>query len=193
MNDQDDDKEDDWKDGGGQSAEESAHSDEQVTSQADEEGTNSQGPMTLQNELEVTDLGRVMFFKDNKIFSAVGPTLPIVQLDKDGAFVTHAPDQPYREEVDEDLTVHSDEHGRLLDSLGEVRKLSGMKYHGHQLFYIKERHPENGQNLVAWFDDNWKPHRLYLDTHLLSGQMIIKVRDRMLDGEISAFPEIQSE
>lgn len=151
------------------------------------------GPQSLNEELDCSDLGRVMFFKDNKIFSAVGPSLPIVQLDRDGAFVSHAPDQPYRNEVDVELTVEADEHGRLLDPLGEVRKLSGMKYQGHQLYYIVERHPENQQHLAAWFDDNWNPHRLYLNDTILSAQMIIRVRDRMIDGEISAFPEIRSE
>lgn len=150
-------------------------------------------PMSLQRELEVNDLGRVMFFKDNKIFSAVGPQLPIVQLDKDGAFVSHSPDQPYRADVDEDMTVEQDRYGRLIDPLGEVRKLTGMKYNGRQLYYIAERHPENGQHLAAWFDDEWKPHKIYLGENLLSAYMVLKVRYRMVDGELSAFPEIHSE
>lgn len=152
-----------------------------------------EGPMSLQRELEVNDLGRVMFFKDNKIFSAVGPELPIVQLDKDGAFVSHAPDQPYRENVDEEMTVVHDKYGRLIDPLGEVRKLTGMKYNGQQLYYIAERHPENGQHLAAWFDDQWKAHKLYLGESLLSAYMVLKVRYRMLDGELSSFPEISSD
>lgn len=152
-----------------------------------------EGPATLQEELEVTDLGRVMFFKDDKIFSAVGPDMPIVQLDKDGAFVSHAPDQPYRDGIDEDVTVVQDKYGRLLDALGEVRKLTGMKFKGKQLFYISEKHPENGQNLAAWFDDEWKAHRIYLEEALLSAPMVLKVRYRMIDGELSTFPEIHSD
>lgn len=182
MNAADDDKE--------EQDESNSQEEETASSQKDPE---PEGPMTLQRELEVNDLGRVMFFKDNKIFSAVGPQLPIVQLDKDGAFVSHAPDQPYREGVDEELTVVKDSYGRLMDPLGEVRKLTGMKYNGRQLYYIADRHPENGQHLAAWFDDEWKAHRLYLGESLLSAYMVLKVRYRMIDGELSAFPEISSD
>lgn len=170
-----------------------ASEEEESSSSQKKEPAEPEGPMSLQRELEVNDLGRVMFFKDNKIFSAVGPQLPIVQLDKDGAFVSHAPDQPYREGVDEEMTVVQDRYGRLIDPLGEVRKLTGMKYNGRQLYYIAERHPENGQHLAAWFDDEWKPHKLYLGENLLSAYMVLKVRYRMIDGELSAFPEIHSE
>lgn len=153
----------------------------------------NKGPKSLKEELQIEDLSRCIFFKDSKIFAAAGPGLPLLQMNTDGTFVSLDPDLPYRGEVDEDVVVNSDEHGRLLDALGQLRKLTGMKYKGNPLYFVKQRHPENNQNLAAWFDENWKPHHLYLGETILSAAMVLRIRNRMVDGELSAFSEITSD
>ena len=162
----------------------------------DEEEQNSKtnnGPMSLKDELEVVDLSCCIFFKDQKIFAAAGPGLPLLQMNTDGTFISLDPNLPYRQEVHEEVIVTSDEHGRMFDALGELRKLTGMKYKGREMFFVKERHPDNGQNLAAWFDDDMNPHYLRLGETILSAIMVLRVRDRMLDGELSTFPEILSD
>ena len=152
-------------------------------------------PRSLKDELQVEDLSCCIFFKDHKLFAAAGPGLPLLQMNTDGTFISYDPDLPYRQEVQEEVIVSDDEYGRLLNSLGEVRKLTGMTYKGRLLYFVKERHPENGQNLAAWFDDDMNPHYIRLGDTVLSGNMILKIRDRMLmvNGELSNFPEISSD
>ena len=157
------------------------------------EAEENKGPKSLAEELQIEDLSRCIFFKDSKIFAAAGPGLPLLQVNTDGTFVSLDPDLPYRGEVDEDVVVSADEHGRLLDALGQIRKLTGMKYKGRPLYFVRERHPENNQNLAAWFDDDWKPHHLYLGETILSAAMVLRIRNRMIDGELSAFGEISSD
>lgn len=160
---------------------------------AENEVEEDTGPKSLKDELEVEDLSRCIYFKDSKIFAAAGPGLPLLQVNTDGTFVSLAPDLPYRQEVDEDMVVKVDEHGRLLDPLGQLRKLTGMKYKGKLLYHIYKRHPENNQHLAAWFDDDWKPHFLYLGETILSAAMVLKIRNRMIDGELGNFEEISSD
>lgn len=158
------------------------------------EGTDA-GPQSLREELEIEDLSCCIFYKDHKIFAAAGPGLPLLQINTDGTFVSFDPDKPYSEEIQEEVVVNADEHGRLIDALGQLRRLTGMKYKGRPLYFIKERHPENQQNLAAWFDDEMKPHFLHLGEMILSANMILKIRDRMLmvDGELCNFSEITSD
>jgi len=151
------------------------------------------GPKSLKEELNVEDLSCCIFFKDHKLFAAAGPDLPFLQMNTDGTFISLDPSQPYRQEVHEVLIVRADEHGRLFDALGQLRRLAGMTYKGVALYFVQNRHPENDQNLVAWFDDNMKPHYLYLGETILSGIMVMRARDRMLDGELSNIADITSD
>lgn len=164
--------------------------DDEADDESDEENS---GPKSLREELNVEDLSRCLFFKDSKLFAAAGPGMPLLQVNVDGTFVSLNPDSPYRPEVDEDVVISMDAQGRLLDPLGEVRKLTGMKYKGQALYYVNERHPENKQHLAAWFDSEGKAHFLYLGDTILSAAMILKIRNRTIDGELSKFDEIRSE
>lgn len=159
--------------------------------------------LTLQEELQIEDLSRCIYFKDNKLFAAAGPGIPLLQVNTDGTFVSLSPDLPYRQQVDKDVVVEWDEHGRLVDALGQTRKVTGMKYKGQQLYYVNKKHPDNDQPLAAWFDDDWKQHYLYLRVQdqntgevrqtILSGAMVVKIRHRMIDGELSTFEELVSD
>lgn len=158
----------------------------------DDDDETHKRPRSLKEELQVEDLGTCAFLKGTELFAAAGPEYPLLQVNPDGTFITHAPDLPHRRQVDEDIVVRVDEHGRLLNELGELRKLVGMKYNGRQLYFVNERHPENGQSLAAWFDDDWTPHFLYLGDTILSAAMVLRIRNRMIDGELNNFDEISS-
>jgi len=147
---------------------------------------------SLKDELHIEDLSRCIFFKDQKIFAAAGPDLPLLQMNDDGTFISLNPALPYRQEVHEEVVTQSDEYGRLYDALGQLRRLTGMKYKGRTLYFVTARHPENGQNLAAWFDDDMKPHCLFIGENVLSAIMVMRIRDRMIDGELSRFDEISS-
>lgn len=152
------------------------------------------GPIPLREELQIEDLSRCIYFKDSKLFAAAGPGLPLLQVNTDGTFVSLDPERPYNEVVHEEVFVaRADEYGRLFDPLGQIRKLTGMKYKGNQLYYVDKYHPDNGQALAAWFDENWQPHYLYLGDTILSALMVLKIRNRMVDGELSVFEELSSD
>ncbi|MBX9687279.1 MAG: hypothetical protein K2X27_11290 [Candidatus Obscuribacterales bacterium] len=159
---------------------------EESQSDDDEQSSEPEGPLTLGEELEIEDLSRCIYFKDSKIFAAAGPGLPLLQVNTDGTFVSLDPDLPYRDSIDVEVVVSQDKYGRLLNELGEVRKVVGMTYNGKQLYFVAERHPDNEQHLAAWFDDEWKPHYLYLGDTLLSAPMLVnRLRNHMLSGELS--------
>jgi hypothetical protein len=160
----------------------------------DDKKAEREGPLPLKEELQIEDLSRCIYFKDSKLFAAAGPGLPLLQVNTDGTFVSLDPERPYTAEVHEEVVVaKADEHGRLLDPLGQIRKLVGMKYKGNQLYYVNKYHPDNGLELAAWFDDKWQAHYLYFGDTVLSASMVLKIRDRMVDGELSVFEELSSD
>lgn len=171
-----------------------ANKDEDKNDEEAEGKAKQDGPLPLKEELQIEDLSRCIYFKDSKLFAAAGPGLPLLQVNTDGTFVSLDPERPYTAEVHEEVVVaKADEYGRLLDPLGQIRKLVGMKYKGNQLYYVDKYHPDSGQELAAWFDENWQPHFLYLGDTVLSAFMVLKIRNRMVDGELSVFEELSSD
>lgn len=149
--------------------------------------------MTLADELGVEDLTDILFADRGKIFSAAGRDSPIAEFGDDGVLL-RPPQKPYLEEDPaEEIVYHVDQHGILLNELGEQRRIYGAKYKDKPIFVIGEQKPGTVKHYAAWFDAEWKAHKFYVQGDALTSDMVYRIRNRTHDGEISVFPEIQTD
>ncbi|MBY0358181.1 MAG: hypothetical protein K2W82_09290 [Candidatus Obscuribacterales bacterium] len=130
------------------------------------------------------------FTADGKEISYPGKGFPVVEIGADGWF-SQDPRLTRQEDVPSVLIERrSDEHGILLDDLGERVRLVGLKFRGRDLYLINEKDAETGHYLVAWFDESWQRHHLVVDNLPLTVWMVRRIQTRSLDGELSTFSEI---
>lgn len=149
--------------------------------------------LTLVDELGVEDLTDVLFGVRGRIFSAAGRNTPVAELNEEGVLLRPA-QKPYMDEPPKEVIVFGvDDRGILLNELGERRKIVGAKYKGRPIYTLGETKPGTVKHYAAWFDDDWCPHKFYVQTEALTVDMIYRIRNRTHDGEISAFPEIRSD
>lgn len=133
------------------------------------------------------------FTEEGNEVSYPGKGFPIVELGPDGWL---SQDPKLIKHLDTPSVVIErqwNEHGILLDDLGETVRLVGLKYKSRDLYLINEKDPETGHYLAAWFDENWQRHHLLLDGLPLTGWMIRKLQTRSIDGELSSFSELETD
>lgn len=151
------------------------------------------GEMTFADELGIEDVGDILFTDRGKIFSAAGRESPIAEFGEDGMLL-RPPQKPYQEDApSEEIIYHSDEFGILLNELGERRKIVGARYRGNPVYVISETKPGTVKHYAAWFDKQMQPHKFFVQGDALTSDMVFRIRNRTHDGEISIFPEIQTE
>ncbi len=149
--------------------------------------------MTLADELGVEDLTDILFADRGRIFSAAGREAPIAEFGDDGVLL-RPPQLPYLDApASEEIVYLADEYGILLNELGERRKIIGAKFRGQAIYAIAEQKPGTVKHYVAWFDENWTPHKFIVQGEPLTSDMLFRIRNRTHDGEISVFPEIETE
>lgn len=149
--------------------------------------------MTLADELGIEDLTDILFADRGKIFSAAGRETPIAEFADDGVLL-RPPQLPYLDAPPaEEIMYHADEYGIVLNELGERRKIVGAKFRGRPVFVIAEQKPDTVKHYCAWFDEEWRPHKFIVQGEPLTADMLFRIRNRTHDGEISIFPEIESE
>lgn len=149
--------------------------------------------MTLADELGVEDLSDILFADRGKIFSAAGRDAPIAEFAEDGVLL-RPPQKPFLDEAPgEEIVYHADEHGIVLNELGERRKIVGAKFRGQPIYVIAEQKPDTVKHYAAWFDDEWRPHKFIVQGEALTADMLFRIRNRTHDGEIGIFPEIETE
>lgn len=149
--------------------------------------------MSIIEKLGVEDLHKTYVLMNGREFAAAGKEIPVAEFD-DFGLVMHNPDQPLsNESVPELILTRYDEHGIVLDELGEKRKIIGARYHGREIYWHKDVVPDSTRHYIAWYDDEWKAYALYLEDVRLNVDIILKLRARTLNGELGMFAELRTE
>jgi len=150
-------------------------------------------PVSLADELGVTDLRELVFGKHGRLFSAAGRTAPIAEF-TDDSLVLHPPGMPFEEERQTEVIHYDvDERGIALNELGQPRRISGAKLNGRPLYVLGEMLPGTYKHLVAWFDDSGKAHRMAIQGNIVTTDMAYQMRNKTHDGELAAFADLESE
>ncbi len=149
--------------------------------------------LALVEQLGVEGLTDILFGMNGRIFSAAGKQAPVAEFSHEGVLL-RPPQKPYMEEpAGEVIAGRIDDRGVLLNELGEQRKIVGAKYKGRPIYTLGETKPDTVKHYAAWFDDEWQPHKFYVQGEALTADMVYRIRNRTHDGEISNYPEIKSE
>ena len=160
---------------------------------ADEAGQ-SEGPLSLADELGVHELGEIVFIDNGRLFSAAGRSAPIVELTEDENLLMRPAEKPLSDEIGtESIEIRIDDRGILLNELGERRKFAGVKFKGRSLFYMGETVPDTFKHYVGFFDPTGNLCKLYLQGRPVTSEIIYKLRVRTHDGEIGVFPELSDD
>ncbi len=142
---------------------------------------------SLADQLEVKGLWQRRAAFKGRLFDAAGRESPVAEFQKD-SLILHPPNKPlFDEGAIEEITVHVNEQGILLDEFGAPKKIPAAKYHGKPIFCLGEHKPGTLKNLVVWFDDNGQVNKLFLDGEAVTADQVLRMRNRTHDGEISNF------
>lgn len=149
--------------------------------------------ISIIDKLGVEDLQKTYVLMNGREFAAAGREIPVAEFD-DFGLVMHNPELPLSNvSVPEIIASRHDEHGIVLDELGEKRKIIGARYHGREIYWHKDIVPETTRHFIAWYDDDWKAYALYLEDVRLNVDIILKLRARTLNGELGMFAELRTE
>jgi hypothetical protein len=156
----------------------------------EENGAPKDEPQSLVDDLGVHTLRDLLFGKHGKLFSAAGRLSPVVEVNVD-SLVMHPPNKPFDSGGEtEDIIIHVDERGILMDELGNKKRIAGAKFNGNPVYVLGETHEETGKNLVAALDGGGELHRLYLGPKILTAPAAFKLRNKTHDGELSIFSDL---
>ncbi len=164
-----------------------------TSSHSDDEKNKPKDEVPFVDELGVEDIYEPIAGGRGRLFSTAGRNAPIAEFTND-FLVMHPPQKPFQEaEQSETFTVVGDQYGILLDEFGFQKKMIGARYNGHVIFWLAQLKPGTTRHLVAWFDENNVAHRLILKDEFVTTDMAYRLRNKTHDGELTIFPELQSE
>lgn len=150
-------------------------------------------PVPLVDELGVEDLRELIFGTRGRLFSAAGRQSPVAEF-AENYVILHPPQKPFEEiGPSEDIVIHVDDRGVLLNEIGQPRKIAGARFNGHELWWLGERMPDTLKHYIGWFDDQGKAHKLYLDGQAMTSEVAYRLRNRTHNGELSTFSEITTD
>lgn len=156
-------------------------------------GSTNSGDVPLIDELGVQDLRELIFGKRGRLFSAAGRESPVAEFTSD-FLVLHPPQKPFEEiGSSEDIIIHVDDKGILLNEIGQARKIAGAKFGGAELWWLGERAPNSIKHYAGWFDDKGKVHKLYINGEPITTEVVYRMRNRTHDGELSIFPDVTTD
>lgn len=153
------------------------------------------GGLSLADELGIEDLSEPIFGGRGRFFSAAGKESPVAEFTED-FLVLHPPQKPFDETYQgpsEDIVIRMDEEGVLINEIGERKKVGGARFNGRDLYYFFEQKPGTLKHLVVFFDDEGKHHFLKIDGERLVTSAVYQLRNMTHDGELTKFPEIESD
>lgn len=154
---------------------------------------NSTEPMTLAEELGLEDDTAPIFGGRGRLFSAAGKHSPVIEF-KSEEVIIHPPQLPFSEDgPTEEIRTRVDNRGVLLDELGVAKHIAGARFKGKMLWVLGEQLPGTTKNLVAWFDDQGKTHKLYVNDEPLSVDVVFRLRNKTHDGELSFFADVTTD
>jgi hypothetical protein len=167
--------------------------DEQSKTPQPSEEKKQEGPQTLAEELGIEDLSDPIFGGRGRIFSAAGKDSPVAEF-TDEFLIMHPPQMPFDESgKSEDFVVNVDDSGILLDELMRQKKIAGARFKGHELYWLGETKPGTLKHYAGWFDKHDIAHLLYVNGEPITTEIIFKLRNKTHDGEISIFPDLESD
>lgn len=150
-------------------------------------------PQTLAEELGIGDSLDPVFSSRGRLFSTAGPESPVAEFTEEH-LILYPPQKPMVEDTfAEEISIHANREGVLLNELGEPRKIPKTYFRGHELVCLIERSPVSGKYLVAWFDEKSTPHRLFFQGVELSIPVAFRLRNATHDGELSIFPDLTTD
>lgn len=159
----------------------------------DEEKKTPADELPLVDELGIESLYEPITGGRGRLFSAAGRNSPIAEFTND-FLVMHPPQKPFAEQgANETITVVADSYGILLDEFGVQKRMPGARYQGRPLFWLAELKPDTTRHLVAWFDDQNVAHRLFILGDPVTTDMAYRLRNKTHDGELTIFPDLDSE
>ncbi len=154
---------------------------------------NNANEISLVDELGVEDIYDPIAGGRGRLFSTAGRNAPVVEFTKE-FLVLHPPQKPFSEQgPGETIRVESDQNGILLDEFGVQKKMPGARYNGAAIYWLAEMRPGTTRHLVAWFDDEHIPHKIFLEGQPITTDMAYRLRNQTHDGELTIFPELTSE
>lgn len=128
-----------------------------------------------------------------RIFSAAGRFSPLIEF-TDEHVIMHPPQLPFSEDGPaEDIHTEVDRRGVLLDELGNAKHIAGAKFKGQTLWYLGEQLPGTTKYMVAWFDADDRPHKLYVNEEPLTVEVVFRLRNKTHDGELSFFADVTTD
>lgn len=149
--------------------------------------------ISLVDELGIIDESEPVFGGRGRLFSAAGRYSPLAEF-TDEELIMHPPQLPFQEDGPvEKIELRTNDRGVLLDELGVAKHVAGARYKGQVLWVLGEQFPETSKNLIAWFDREGNPHRLYVNEEPLTVDVVFRLRNKTHDGELSFFADITTD
>ncbi|HEY9714098.1 MAG TPA: hypothetical protein V6C72_11545 [Chroococcales cyanobacterium] len=150
-------------------------------------------PLPLVDELGIIDLDEPIVGGRGRLFSAAGRQSPVAEFNS-GFLILHPPQNPFEEEGEvEDIRYNTNERGILLDEFNNPKKIPGAKYKGNELWWLGKQSPGTTKHYAGWFDEDDVAHLLYFSGQPLTTDLIFRLRNKTHDGEISIFPDLDSD
>lgn len=167
--------------------------DDEKQNQPPSQDDTKEGPLTFAEELGIEDLSDPIFGGRGRLFSAAGKDSPVAEFTED-FLIMHPPQLPFDDfGPSEDFVVNVDKNGILLDELNNQKKISGARFKGKDLYWLGETRPGTLRHYAGWFDKNNVSHFLYVNGDPITTEIVFKLRNKTHDGEISIFPDLESD
>lgn len=148
---------------------------------------------SLVDELKVKGLRQGIIAKHGRFLSAAGRQSPVAEFGE-SFLVMHPPQKPFFEEgPTEEIVIHTDNRGILLDEQGKLKKIAGAKYKGQEVYWLGEQKPGTLKYLACYVDDEEVPHKLFHKGEPATTEIIFRLRNKSIDGELSTYEELQGE
>lgn len=149
--------------------------------------------LPLVDELGIEDVNDPLAGGRGRLFSAAGRFSPLIEF-TDEHVIMHPPQLPFSEDgPSEDIVTKVDSRGVLLDEIGNAKHIAGARFNGQVLWYLGEQLPGTTKYLVAWFDQQGRPHKLYVNDEPLTVDVVFRLRNKTHDGELSFFADVTTD
>lgn len=149
--------------------------------------------LSLADELGIEDLFDPIFGGRGRLFSAAGRNSPVAEFTPKH-LILHPPQKPFEEVGDEDdIAARVDGRGVLLDDFQQPKRISGAKFRGNALYWLGKQKLGTLRYFAGWFDEQGRPHMLFVNGEPITVDIVFRLRNKTHDGEISIFPDLESD
>jgi hypothetical protein len=145
----------------------------------------------LADELGIEDIYDPMVGKNGKVFCTAGRNAPIAEF-TDDCLILHPPQLPLDvSNAGEEFSMRIDARGILLDELGAPKKILAATFKGCPIYCHGEQEPATLKHYVVALAHDGSLHGLFYEHGgRLTTQDVYSMRNRSIDGDLSAFSEV---